>query len=412
MADIRSFLSSSNRNSKPINPTPPLVIIREAPVAPAEDFMPLVSLQCSLPCCDMTTALPTRLQIDKSLTVNSSSDGKRKRYFNRDWLIDFKWLVVCKTSYKGYCQICRYAVSNKLITFSKKGEPAFISSGFCSWNKGKRTFQAHQNTDFHQEALLKTTQLLNADSVIAQLSDSLKKTQKLRFDCLLEHLKCIKLLARNGLSFRNVEEEEGNLRQLLQHSARHVPHMNKYLEDNHYLSHQITSEILEEMYREIMSELIANVKAAGFFSIVIDETQDISGKEQCAIVLRYVDEEYIIHEDLIGLFLADKCDAESLTEIIKTVLLSLDLNILLLRGQTYDGASVLQGYLSGVAKRVKDIIDKALSVHCLNHNLNLILQEAAKVNTIVSSSLSTIQQVCNIIRNSPKRYTLVYFVVK
>ena len=73
------------------------------------------------------------------------------------------------------------------------------------------------------------------------------------------------------------------------------------------------------------------------------------------------------------------------------------------RGQNYDGASVLQGNISGVAKRIRDIVDKAVSLHCLNHNLNLILQEAAKVNSIVSSCLSTVQLLCSVIRDSPKR---------
>ena len=127
------------------------------------------------------------------------------------------------------------------------------------------------------------------------------------------------------------------------------------------------------------------------------------GKEQCAIVLRYVNDSYEVHEEFVGLYEADKVDAKSLVMIIKTTLLSLDIDIQNLRGQTYDGPSVMQGRLSGVATRIKDEVDKAISVHCLNHNLNLTLQEVAKVNTIVSSCLSIVQQLCNIIRNSPKR---------
>ena len=77
-----------------------------------------------------------------------------------------------------------------------------------------------------------------------------------------------------------------------------------------------------------------------------------------------------------------------------------------LRGQNYDGASVLQGNISGMVKRIQDIVKKAVSLHCLNHNLNLVLQEAAKINTIISSSLSTVQLICTVIRDSPKRLSV------
>ena len=152
-----------------------------------------------------------------------------------------------------------------------------------------------------------------------------------------------------------------------------------------------------------MLDITSDIKDAAYFAIVIDETQDIASLEQCAVVIRFIDEEYCIREELVGLFQADNCDAESLTNIIKTVLLSLDLNIKLLRGQTYDGAKVLQGKFSGVAKRIKDVVGKAISLHCLNHGINLTLQEAAKVNGIVSNTLSVVQEVCVVIRASAKR---------
>ena len=51
-----------------------------------------------------------------------------------------------------------------------------------------------------------------------------------------------------------------------------------------------------------------------------------------------------------------------------------DLDTQQLRGQTYDGLSVLQDHKTGIAKQILLINPKALSKHCLNHSLNLILQ--------------------------------------
>ena len=48
----------------------------------------------------------------------------------------------------------------------------------------------------------------------------------------------------------------------------------------------------------------------------------------------------------------------------------------------------------------------ALGVHCLNHNLQLIIQEAASVNFFVSDALVTVQSICNLVKSSPKRLTM------
>ena len=340
-ADIRKLLSC-----QPRDPTANL-----DPEHAAFSSAPVENLDPEIPCYDTTSPTPARLNVDKERTAQGV--GKRKRFFNSAWLDQFKWLVICNTTANGYCHICRdHAIRNNLPSFSKCGKTSFTTSGFTNWRKRKEKFATHQQSEFHREYLLKTTQLTDAPSVYTQVTDNLKKTQTLRRDCLLEHLDCIRLLARNGLALRNDDEDEGNLRQQLQHSPRHIPYIKKYLTDNRYSSHQITSQMVEQMYRHVMKELIGGVKSAGYFSIVIDETQDGAGIEQCALVLRYVDDEYIIHEVVIGLYQADKCDAKSLTDIIKTALLSLDLDIKLLRGQTYDGAAVLQGKHSDVAKRI------------------------------------------------------------
>ena len=56
-----------------------------------------------------------------------------------------------------------------------------------------------------------------------------------------------------------------------------MPHMKKYLDNGSYLSHQITSELIELMYRDVVKDIIGEVKEAKFFAIVIDETTDITG---------------------------------------------------------------------------------------------------------------------------------------
>ena len=51
-------------------------------------------------------------------------------------------------------------------------------------------------------------------------------------------------------------------------------------------------------------------------------------------------------------------------------------------------------------------VPNALGLHCLNHNLQLIVQEAASVNPLIRDAMSTVQIICNLIKSSPKRLAI------
>ena len=67
--------------------------------------------------------------------------------------------------------------------------------------------------------------------------------------------------------------------------------------------------------------LLVNIRNADLFTLIADETQDINIVEQFAISLRWVDDSYMVHEDLIGLVQVDTTDAAMLSGAIKDVLI-------------------------------------------------------------------------------------------
>ena len=78
---------------------------------------------------------------------------------------------------------------------------------------------------------------------------------------------------------------------------------------------------------------------ASKFTIMVDETTDISTTEQVVIVLRWVGTDLDVHEDFIGLHSTDSIASGPLVSIVKDVLLRLNLCIENCRGQCYDGAA-------------------------------------------------------------------------
>ena len=67
------------------------------------------------------------------------------------------------------------------------------------------------------------------------------------------------------------------------------------------------------MYMQLLRKLLAEVRAAKWYSIIADETKDLSGAEQFAISLRWVDPGYNIFDDLIGIVDVESTTPEQLT---------------------------------------------------------------------------------------------------
>lgn len=81
---------------------------------------------------------------------------------------------------------------------------------------------------------------------------------------------------------------------------------------------------------------------------MMDETTDISNREQVPIVLRHVTDKMEVLEELIGMYQVPGIVFETLTRVAKDALCRCNLPLSKLSGQCYDGASAIRGAKSGV----------------------------------------------------------------
>ena len=96
----------------------------------------------------------------------------------------------------------------------------------------------------------------------------------------------------------------------------------------------------------------------------MNETKDVSKKEQISFILRYY-YNGVIKESFLHFEAAEKLDAAGLTEKIVQLLErhGLDYKNHLI-GQAYDGAAVMSGKHSGVQARIKEKVKYAFYIHC------------------------------------------------
>ncbi|XP_050528242.1 52 kDa repressor of the inhibitor of the protein kinase-like [Daktulosphaira vitifoliae] len=210
-----------------------------------------------------------------------------------------------------------------------------------------------------------------------------------------------------ALSLTRPKQKDGKFRALLrfriesgdQNLEKHVLKSSK---NATYLSPIIQNEVIQTCSDIITEKVIHRISKVQCFSLLGDETMDVSGTEQLSLCLRYVDipdlQAPILREDFIGFIPIKDQSSENLTNVILQRCEELNLDMTKCIGQGYDGATNMAGHLSGVQTRIRDNYPKARYIHCASHRLNLALSNAMSVPAI-RNCLGVVSQVVNLFRN-------------
>ena len=147
----------------------------------------------------------------------------------------------------------------------------------------------------------------------------------------------IQFLSRQGLAIRgDGDESDSNLHQLLSMKAEEDSNLNDRLKrkENVYTSPEIQNEIIK-VKREVMKDL----QSSPYLTVMADETTDSSNREQVTLIIWWVTEDLEVHEEFLGLYHVEKIDSNTLTSVIKDVMIRANLSLEKLHGQCFDGAS-------------------------------------------------------------------------
>lgn len=248
--------------------------------------------------------------------------------------------------------------------------------------------------------------LSNKQDIGAQLDHAHKMEQKARREALIKQLSSLRYLLRQELAVRGHEASESNLIQLLQLRSGDDPQLKKWINDQKYCSPDILNEQIEIMANSVLSSILVEIQSAAFFSILADEATDVNRCGQMCVCIRWVNDEYEVSEDLIGLMQVPQTDSSTLFGALRDVCIRCMLPFVKCRGQAYDGAANMSGHLNGVAACVKHEQSAALHVHCLAHSLNLCLQDVARVCETIREGLHLVMELVQLIKWSPKRSSL------
>jgi len=341
-----------------------------------------------------------------------------KRSFQTSWFSKYKWLHYEAKEDAAFCFVCIKATAENMVTCTK-AEKVFTEQGFINWKKALekgKGFDKHEQSEAHKDATDRYIVIPKTTGDIGEIiSESHSKEKYRNRQILLKILETIKFLGRQSLPFRgnwdkdSKCEENSNFYQLLKLRCGADFDLEDWFnrKQRKYTSPEIQNEIIKIMALNIQRQISAKIQDAVYYSIMADET-DVSNKEQIVICIRWVDNNLVAHEDFIGLHPLHRTDANTITNLLKDILLRLNLCIDNARGQCYDGAAAMAGAKSGVATRFKEMNEKCLYTHCYGHALNLAVGDSIKKVSCLSDTFCAASEICKLVKKSLQRNTKLH----
>lgn len=152
------------------------------------------------------------------------------------------------------------------------------------------------------------------------------------------------------------------------------------------------NEIIQIVAHNAQRSIVKTARSSPFFGIIADGTTDITGQEQFTLYVRWVDRSKLTaREAFVGLYNALDSRADTIYKGLKDIILLIGLEFQNLRGHCFNEPANISNRFSGLQKKNCDAELRSLDVHCSNHFLDFVLQEASKSCDIINDALSLVK---------------------
>ncbi|XP_025420070.1 zinc finger MYM-type protein 1-like [Sipha flava] len=334
--------------------------------------------------------------------------------FQLGWIKRFPWVVYSRIGEQG--AVCKYcAIFGR--EFCGKGSHqklnTLVVKPFNNWKKAIEKFNEHNSAraiqiDQNRKRLIPIIQII---IICGRQEIALRGTSDY-----------------GPLSLDNSEPtyNDGNFRALLRmriscEDKNLTYHIENQALNASYISPMIQNNFINICGKIIQDQLVNKINQAKCFSVLVDETTDVSRVEQLSLYVRYLENNlnikkneinnYVLKEDFLQFVPVNSTTGQNLATVILVTLKNLGIKCDYLLGQGYDGAAAMSGNFKGVQSVIREVHPAALYVHCSAHSLNLALAHSSNIHHI-RNCIGTIKSVGNFIKISAKRIELLKNKIK
>ncbi|KAG2557459.1 hypothetical protein PVAP13_8NG211002 [Panicum virgatum] len=321
------------------------------------------------------------------------------RRCQHEWFNKYGWLEYSEKMNKCFCLYCYlFRDCNK----GQGGNDAFVIDGWDGYNKSDR-LRDHVGSkcnSFHNTAVKICDNLLKPGQSIGEAinkqSNITKENHLIRLNA---SIKAVPYLLHQGLAFCGHDETEestnkGNFRELVQLLAEENDKVKKVVgsntpKNNKMIAPELQRDIVN-CFAEIIVKSIIEEIGGDVFCLLVDESADVSGKEQIAVILRYVDKFRVLKERLIAVVHVQETSGSCLKSNIDNLF-----------------ANNMRGEFNGLRALIVKENNSAHYIHCFAHQLQLVIVAVAKKNDDASDFFDMISLLLTVAGASCKRKYMV-----
>ncbi|KAJ1261743.1 hypothetical protein BS78_09G054700 [Paspalum vaginatum] len=270
------------------------------------------------------------------------------RVFRPQWFKDYDWIEYSVSKDAAFCFYC--FLFRQEPEHEKFGHEVFTKKGYNDWKHAYRGLPGHIGgvSSCHNRARLCAEDFKNQRASIPNKIDANSKSSEMLYE--------VRLTAA-------LDDVRAAFDEFCKKNARMT-------------SHKIQKD-LTRSYAEEITEVIKEEIGDSLFSVLIDESRDISVTEQMAVIVRFVNKKGEVVERFLGLKHVEDTTSSALKKALTEILAAHGLPIARLRGQGYDGASNMRGEFNGLQKQIRDENPYAFYVHYFAHQLQLVIVSVA-----------------------------------
>ena len=286
---------------------------------------------------------------------------KRTRTYRyvKSWEQNRPWLYFEEETGKMFCSTC--------VKFDKTVKSNAFRTGCTSFRNS--VVESHETSESHKWAeAARFTSLMEAkdrpmEKVVLSMEQSEHEQMRTLFKTVFHLMQC-------GRPFTDLPKE-----------VKFLKSIDVKLSDTYGNDKQC--RVFADFIADDLRNRMRQVYEGQFFSILSDGSTDKSNTEEEIIYIRYIEDGLPVNR-FVGLKSLCKANAENLTQVLIDTMED-DLGMAdekwkeRLVACCFDGASVMLGPKSGVAKRLKDMqLPHLVAIHCCAHRLELAIKDVLK----------------------------------
>lgn len=377
-------------------------------------------------------------------SIHSKKGKEEKRYLSKSYFEKYKWLTYSKKMSGLFCKYC--------VLFSDKGGryktielSKFVSKPLQKYAKllGKDgDLEVHSRNHYHVTCVQIADNFMITfknpqKEVINLINTERKKQVEENRNRLKPIVESIIFLGRQNIPLRGHRDHgnffendleknsivnKGNFRELLHYRINSGDSiLETHLKTTHskatYISPVVQNELID-CCRIIITEIILKeIKESKFYSVIFDETTDLSHSSQMSLVLRYI-HKGVVKENFIAFIdchayvyntdtinennLEPKLNGEILGDTVISLLQKFDLDLKYCVGIGTDGCSVMVSLVRGAVQKIQSHAKNAIHCPCANHALNLSISKSSSVQSI-RNSVGIMKEIIEFFNCSSKR---------